>query len=125
MTAKELLQECKIKLGISSDYALAKALKIPNQRINDYMRDLRKPDTYALMKIAETLGREPLALISEFEATHEKDPIKKEFWEGFSQRANSLGRRFILGLICTLSLLAGMPGDDPGRVGFFRRRVGA
>jgi transcriptional regulator with XRE-family HTH domain len=83
MRTSELLKDCKIKLKISSDYALAKALGIKDNRISDYMNDRRKPNTYAAVKIAECLGLDPLALIAEFEEATAKNPIERGFWADF------------------------------------------
>jgi transcriptional regulator with XRE-family HTH domain len=68
MRTRELLLECKVKLKIDTDYALAKALDIPRPRIHDYMNGKRKPDEFACFKIAETLGREPAEIIAEVNA---------------------------------------------------------
>lgn len=113
MTAKELLQECKIKLRIESDYALCKAFELPRQRISDYMQGKSKLDNYTLTRIAITLGRDPISLIAEYEAATEKNPVKKAFWQGFISRATKAGRGCTLGLIFIISLLTGLNGDKP------------
>lgn len=98
MRARELLLECKIAKNVSTDYALAGALKIPRERISDYMAGRRVPDKYACFRIAEALGREPSDVIAEIEA--ETDEKHREFWRDFLQR------RGLLGLAAGISLLS-------------------
>lgn len=98
MRTRELLLECKVALGVSSDYALAAALKIPRARISDYMKGDRIPDEYACFRIGEALGREPSEIIAEIRA--ETDEKHAEFWRDFLQR------RGLLGLVVGASLLS-------------------
>ncbi|MFA6203052.1 MAG: helix-turn-helix transcriptional regulator [Gallionella sp.] len=121
MRTSELLKDCKIKLKITSDYALAKELKIPTQRIADYMKGSRTPSTYALVRIADCLGLDPLALIAEFEEQTAKNPVEKGFWASFRQRAKKPVWGLMLALLCALTLLTG-PNLAGNPVGIFRRR---
>ena len=100
MRTSELLKDCKIKLKISSDYALAKELKIPTQRISEYMKCKRVPNAYALMKIAECLGLDPLALIA-------KNETEQKFWAGFRLRVKQPLRGLIMALLCIATLWTG------------------
>lgn len=107
MRTSELLKDCKIKLKISSNYELAKILKIDRARIGDYIAGRRTPNAYAAVKIAECLGLDPLALIAEFEEMTAKNPDERNFWADFRLRAEKPIKGFLLALLCTLSLLAG------------------
>lgn len=120
MRTSELLKDCKIKLKISSDYALAKALDIPTQRISEYMTSKRAPNVYALVKIADCLGLDPLALIAEFEELTAKNAVERGFWADFRVRAEKPLKGFILALLCALTLLTGQ-GKAENPVGIFRR----
>lgn len=120
MTAKELLQECKIRMKVESDYELSKKLEIPRQRVSDYMSGKVNPDVYALTKIAVALGRDPISLIAEYEAATEKNPVKKAFWQGFISRAGKVARTGTLALIFGISLLTGIAGNGAGN-GFLKR----
>jgi hypothetical protein len=113
MNAKELLLECKVRLKLESDYALAKKLEIANPRMSDYMLGKVKLDTYTLTRIAMTLGRDPMRLIAEYEAATEKNEVKKNFWEGFISRASKAGKAGTLALIFISSLLTGLNADKP------------
>lgn len=89
MKIKERLLECKVKLGIKSDYGLAKALKSDRRRISEYMAGTRKPDAYIAVKMAEILKVHPLLLLAEFESETEKNEEKRNFWINFAQRIKS------------------------------------
>lgn len=80
MNTLELIEQTKTKLGIESDYALAKKLEIPDARISDYRHGKRAPDNYAIAKFAKALEIDPWSLVKELEAQTEKNPAKKEFW---------------------------------------------
>lgn len=113
MNAKELLLECKIKLKLDTDYALAKALEMPRARVSEYMKGRVHLGTYELTRVALTLNKDPISLIAEYEAATEKNPIKKAFWEGFISRATKVGRGCTLGLIFIISLLTGLNAGEP------------
>ena len=121
MNTRELLLTCKIKLKIESDYALAKALGLPRQRINEYMNGRVKPDSYTLTKIALTLELDPIQVIAEIEAKTEKNEVKRIFWENFLLRASKAVRHVMLAVIFISSLATGLnAGNNPS--GFLRRR---
>jgi transcriptional regulator with XRE-family HTH domain len=100
MNSIERLLQCKVKLGIKSDYALAKALGINRGSMTGYMTGKRQPDAYMAVKMAEVLGVHPMLLLAEFEAETEKNPDKRAFWENFGQRIKS-GLVGIVVLICS------------------------
>ena len=120
MRTSKLLLQCQVKLKISSEYGLAKALEIPTQRIYDYMSGKRMPNTYALMKIAECLGLDPLALIAEFEELTAKSEKERTFWAGFRLRVKQPLKGFIMALLCIATLWT---GQDLAKTqsGVFRR----
>lgn len=89
MKIKERLLECKIKLGLDTDYKLAKALGIHRQQISHYMAGTRHPDAYAAVKIGETLGIHPMQLLAEFEEEAAKTDERRTFWGNFTRRIKS------------------------------------
>lgn len=117
--AKELLMECKIKLGVQTDYKLAQALKINRGIVSNYMSEKRVPDAYACVRIALILKRDPAEIIAEIEAETEKNPERKAFWADFLQRVKTAGRFGMLAVLFTTSLLAGLQATAGG--GFSRR----
>ncbi len=96
MNIIELLDQSKTKLGVSSDYALAKKLEMNQGDITGYRKGTRYPTPYALVKIALLLDLDPLALIAEAEAQTEKNPQRKGFWQNFARRVGSLAAVAVL-----------------------------
>lgn len=88
MRTKTLLLECKVRLKLESDYALAQALDIPKQRISEYMKGERTPDEYACFRIAETLHRDPASIIAEIKA--DVTGKHKAYFKDFIQRRGML-----------------------------------
>lgn len=105
--AKELLLECKVKLGIQTDYKLAQALELHRARISAYMSGKERPDVYTCLRMALILKRDPAELIAEIEAETEKNPKRKAFFADFLQRAKQAAQLGTLAAICILALLGG------------------
>lgn len=112
--AKELLLECKIALGVKSDYKLAQGLEIDRARIADFMNGKRTPDVYACVRIALILKRDPSEIIALIESETEKNEKRKAFWVDFLSRVQGTAKLFTLAVICTISLLAGQAADHRG-----------
>lgn len=119
--AKELLLECKIKLGVKTDYKLAQALKIDRARVSDYMAEKRVPDAFACVQMALVLQRDPAEIIAIVESESEKNEKRRTFWLDFLQRVRQASRAGTLGLIFIVGLLAGGNTLKP-ESGFIRRR---
>lgn len=119
--AKELLLECKIKLGVKTDYKLAQALQIDRARISDYMAEKRTPDAFACVQMALILQRDPAEIIAIIESESEKNEKRKTFWLDFLRRVEKASRAGTLGLIFIVSLLGGQQNLKP-EAGFFRRQ---
>ena len=117
--AKELLLECKIALGVKTDYKLAQALKINRGIVSDYLSGKRVPDVYACVRIALALKRDPAEIIAEIEAETEKNPERRAFWVDFLQHVKAAGRFGMLALVFTTSLLGALQTTAGG--GFSRR----
>jgi transcriptional regulator with XRE-family HTH domain len=119
--AKELLLECKIKLGVQSDYKLAQAIGIHRARVSAYMHGKEHPDPFTAVRMALILQRDPAELIAEIELEKEKNEKRQEFWRDFILHAKRLAKRGMLVLICTISLQAGFNASEAGNR-FFRSR---
>ncbi len=78
---RELLIQCKKKLGIETDYKLAQAMEIHRARISAYMAGKETPDFYTCLRIAEILDREPTIVIAEVQADTEKNEQRKSFFK--------------------------------------------
>lgn len=110
MKIKERLLECKIKLSIKSDYALAEALRVNRARVHEYMKDEGKPDAYTAVKIGEILNIHPLILLAEFEAESAKTEERRGFWINFGRRIRT-GALAMLVLISTAFWLPGQKAE--------------
>lgn len=89
----ELLTACKKKIGVDTDYKLAKALKIHSGRIADYISGKRIPDENACMRIAMLLERNPIEIIAIVQADTEKNSKRKAFWNEVLKRAKKLDKQ--------------------------------
>ncbi len=92
----ELLEKARKKLGVTSDYALAKSLGIPNNRISDYLNGRRTMDEYAMFKIAEILEDSPTRIIAMVLAEKAKREDKRLFFKRYFSIA---GLWIILGVL--------------------------
>ncbi len=118
--AKELLLECKIKLGIKTDYKLAQALDMHRARISSYMSEKETPDAYACVRMALILGRDPAEIIAIVEADTEKNVKRRAFWADFAQRAKLAAKLGTLAVLFIATLLAGITSGR--EAAFFRLR---
>lgn len=100
MKTVEMLDKCKEKLGVTSDYALAKALDIPRMRISDYRLEKKVPDEYTCFKFAEVLGESPSYVIAQIQAENAKDKNKALFFKSF---LTAVGLWIILAVIPVFS----------------------
>lgn len=81
MYTAEILDKSKEKLGLSTDYQLAKFLNIRNTRIGNYRTGHRTPDEEMCFRLAEILEEEPAAIIAAVRLDAEQEPEKVEFWK--------------------------------------------
>lgn len=83
MQQVELLERARTKLMVKSDYALAKALGIPNNRMSDYLKGKRVLDEYACFKIAEVLEDSPSRVLAKILAETAKNEDKRLYFQRF------------------------------------------
>lgn len=95
METIDYIKACKEKLGIESNYALAKETGIPESRLSEYMRGKRAPDEFACFKFAEILGLSPAQVIAEVQARSAKSETKRLYFQRFFSTA---GLWIILGV---------------------------
>lgn len=82
MNTLEYLAACKERLGIESDYALAKALNVAQSSISNYRTGRSRIDDDVALSIAEILGIEPIVVIAAANAERAKTPEQKARWMG-------------------------------------------
>lgn len=87
MKTIKYLEEAKKRLGIKSDYALAKNLGLKKQTVSGYTTGTRIMDDYTAARIAKIITINPLEVISAANAEREKDRRRREFWEAITKEA--------------------------------------
>lgn len=86
MNTLEYLAATKDKLGIQSDYALAKALHVSQPTISSYRAQRSRIDDDVALKIADILELNPLAVIASANAERAKTPEMKARWLGLMEK---------------------------------------
>ncbi|KQQ97434.1 helix-turn-helix domain-containing protein [Massilia sp. Leaf139] len=86
MNTLDYLAECKRRLGIESDYALAKALGVTQQAVSSYRAGRSRIDDDVALTVAEILQIEPLAVIAAANAERAKTPEQKARWTGIMEK---------------------------------------
>jgi transcriptional regulator with XRE-family HTH domain len=94
MKIKELLDETKNALGISSDGELARKLGVSKQAMSNYYNGERAPDEFACLKIAQATGKPLGEVIATVKAESEKDEKRREAWENYMKRLGGLAASF-------------------------------
>ena len=89
MNTLDYLAACKKKLGIESDYALAKALNIKQPTISGYRMGRSRIDDDVALKISEILGVHPLQVIADANAERAKTPEMRAVWSNLMSRVQA------------------------------------
>lgn len=82
MNTLEYLDACKKRLGITSDYALAKALKVAQPTVIGYRSGRSIINDDAALSVAEILKIDPLQVIATANAERAKTPESRARWMG-------------------------------------------
>ena len=112
MKTAEYLAAVKTKLNLSSDYKLAKALKVRQTLVSKWQHGKNVPGPVVAFRIAEILGDQPTAVLADFElerAEKTGDVEEVEEWRGIMQRLGGTAASILLALG-----LAGSPNADAG-----------
>lgn len=86
-TTINYLDEVKEKCGLMLDHELAKYLGLTTTAIGYYRKRKSTMDDYTALKIAETLGIDPMEVIATANAERTKRPKVKTVWEKIAARA--------------------------------------
>ncbi len=81
MEISRYFDKAKKKLSFTSDYALARHMKVSRTAITNYRQGKRHIDEYTAFKLAEILDIDPALIIAEMKAETEKNPEKQAFWQ--------------------------------------------
>ncbi len=86
MKTLEYLQAVKDRLGITSDYALAKALHVAQPTVTGYRSGRRVIDDEVALSVAEILHIHPLQVIAAANAERAKTPEQRARWSGVMEK---------------------------------------
>jgi len=92
----KLLDDVKRISSIESDYALAKTLELPTQRISDYYKGRRAPDEFACLRISEVLGKPLDEVITAVKLDTEKDEKRRSAWARHYKQIGGIAASFML-----------------------------
>lgn len=99
MTPIEYLDAAKGRMGINSDYELARKLEENAGTIAGIRAGKRGVPVEMAFRIAITLELDPATVVADLESQREKNAKRREFWAGFTRRA-----AVVAALVCTLAL---------------------
>lgn len=97
MNTLEYLEAVKTRLGITSDYALAKALRITQSTISGYRAGRSRIDDDVALTIAEILKVHPLQVIAAANAERAKTPEQRARWSGVMEKFSASFNALLLG----------------------------
>ena len=109
---KSLLDSAKEKLGVETDYALAKRLGLPRARICDYYKGTRAPDEFACLKIAEALGKPLDTIIATVKASSEKDESRRLVWENYMKRLGGIAASIAVSVLVCGTIIVHSPNAE-------------
>jgi|SRR6476469_1000380 len=96
-TTIEFLDSVKEKLGIDSDYALAKRLGFSLSTVSNYRTGRRVLDDDAALVIAGALDIHPFVVIANANAERAKTPEQRERWSGVMEKFSASFNAILLG----------------------------
>lgn len=86
MNTLEYLAACKTRLGIESDYALAKRLGVTQSAVSSYRTGRSRIDDEVALTVAEILGVNPMQVIAAANAERAKTPEQRARWMGLMEK---------------------------------------
>lgn len=86
MNTLDYLAACKARLGIESDYALAKRLGVAQSSVSNYRTGRSRIDDDVALTIAEILQINPLEVIAAANAERAKTPEQKARWTALMEK---------------------------------------
>lgn len=80
MNTLEYMAACKERLGIESDYALAKKLGLSQTGLSNYRTGRSRMDDDVALKVSEILGIAPIVVIAHANAERAKTEEQRARW---------------------------------------------
>jgi transcriptional regulator with XRE-family HTH domain len=90
MNTLDFLAACKARLGIESDYALAKRLGVAQSSVSNYRTGRSRIDDDVALTIADILGIDPIIVIAAANAERASSPERRARWEELMSGFRSL-----------------------------------
>ena len=110
MNTIEYLDKCKEKLGISSTYALAKAMGVDERVLSNYKKGRVIINDFVCFRIAQILEIDAAYVIADIRSNTEKDEVRREFFKSFVGSAKKNAAMLIMALC--LSSFINVQGSD-------------
>lgn len=95
MKTVDYLNRVKNRLGISSDYALAKALGMGRSNASSLMNGKTTMGDETALKVAQILDVHPVIVLADVHAERERNPEIQAVWLGLSDKI-SLGFKSLI-----------------------------
>jgi len=110
-TIKSLLDAIKKAKNIESDYALAKALNLPKQRISDYYKGKTFPDNDACLEIARALNLDLEEVITIVQIESAKDETRREKWREYYKSIGGYAASIALFFLAVTFIVTPTPAE--------------
>ena len=85
MTAAEYLDALQAKLGVNSDYAVARVIGVSKQAASRYRLGMAHFDDEIAQKVAEILEMHPAIVMLDMYADRTRDEKTKSLWQEIAQ----------------------------------------
>lgn len=83
----ELIDRYKTKMGIESDYAAAKMLRLTPNALSNYRNGVSHADDKTAVLLADALGLDPYRTIARINSERAKKPEDRAFWKRIAAAA--------------------------------------
>lgn len=119
---RKLIEECRTKLGVETDYQLAKAMDLHRGTLSQCISGKRPPDAYTCARIALVLELDPLEIIASIEAERARTPERRAFWQDLGKSSRKVAATVAALLFFVFSTIAPQGCDANGCRRFFRNQ---
>ncbi len=114
MKASDYFDAAKQRIGITSDYELAKRIGSSDKHMPAMRKGTRAVPLDVAYKLAITLELDPALVVADLEAQREKNEARRAFWSGFISHARAAAVMLACMLVFSFS---GGQGNGQGALG--------
>ena len=108
---KSLLDAVKAAKGVSSDYALAKAMNVNKARISAYYAGKEAPNEFICLLIAQAIGRPLADVLAVVRIEAEKDEKRREAWKEYYKSIGGIAAAWAVALFVSVTLTVTTPAE--------------